>query len=113
MNLKSKMTNGEPVDARMLTRAHVNTQVDPEDVSILTIVPEMYTPNPTYGDGASGAACTELANVTGKVYQIPDCMPWNIYDGKVLFRLSSYEYSRSRAHEVTLYSQFPCFRYSV
>ena len=98
-NAELMLTNGAPVDAARLTRGSGNTQVDPENVSILEIVPEMYTPNPTYGDDASGAGCTELANVTKKEYKIPDCMPWNIYDGKILFRLSSYEYSRSRAHQ--------------
>ena len=91
------------VDASRFTRGKKNTQVDPENVSILDIVPEMYTPNPTYGAAATGAACTELANVTKKEYKIPDCMPWNIYDGKILFRLSSYEYSRSRAHQEQFY----------
>ena len=39
--------------------------------------------------------CTEVA----EPYGFPDCMPWTIYNGKILFRLSSYDYTRSRANE--------------
>ena len=66
---------------------------------MLGVVPEMYTPNPTYGDDATGAACTTKATVDGEEFNIPDCMPWAVFDGKILFRLSDYEYTRSRASE--------------
>lgn len=64
----------------------------------------MYTPNPTYTgttpqNTATGAACTELATVDGEEFNIPNCMPWAVFDGKILFRLSGYEYTRSRASD--------------
>ena len=55
--------------------------------------------NPTYGASASGASCEELAIVNDKMYNIPDCMPWGIFDGKIIFRLASYHYTNSRARD--------------
>ena len=69
---------------------------------MLGVVPEMYTPNPNqaYQDDANFAGqCTSLAQVDGTEFNIPDCMPWAVFDGKILFRLSGYEYTRSRASE--------------
>ena len=85
-------------------------QEDCGQCDMLGVVPEMYTPNPTYGDMATGAACTELARLDGKEYNIPDCMPWGIFDGKIIFRLASYEYTRSRAHQACQVTQYLCHR---
>ena len=82
-----------------LKKNRATTQEDCGQCSMLTVVPEMYTPNPTYGADATGAECTTLATVDGTEFNIPDCMPWAIFDGKILFRLSAYEYTRSRADE--------------
>ena len=80
-------------------------QEDCGQCDMLQVVPEMYWPNPTYGDSAVGAGCIELASVGGKTYNIPDCMPWGIFDGKIIFRLASYEYTRSRAAQACQVSQ--------
>jgi len=67
---------------------------------MLGVVPEMYTPNPIYQDDPNFAGtCENLASVDGETFNIPDCMPWAVFDGKILFRLSDYEYTRSRASE--------------
>ena len=69
---------------------------------MLGVVPEAYTPNPNsvyQNDANFDGQCTSLATVDGTEFNIPDCMPWAVFDGKILFRLSGYEYTRSRASE--------------
>ena len=88
--------------------SHRNTRIQEDcgQCDMLEVVPEMYTPNPTYGDSAVGAICSELARINGKEYNIPDCMPWGIFDGKIIFRLGSYEYTRSRAAQACQVTHF-------
>ena len=42
-------------------------QEDCGQCDMLQVVPEMYWPNPTYGDSAVGAGCIELASVGGRL----------------------------------------------
>ena len=103
----SRDEDGRPGSETDQARPASPVQEDCGQCDMLGVVPEMYTPNPTYGAMATGATCTELARLDGKEYNIPDCMPWGIFDGKIIFRLASYEYTRSRAHQACQVTQYP------
>ena len=59
---------------------------DPDSGPITDVIPEMMEPT---------GECSD----TAPIYGFPDCMPWRVYNGKILFRLSGYDYTRSRAND--------------
>ena len=65
---------------------------DPGDVPVTDVIDEQMEP---------AGECTQT-DPDWPDFQHQDCMKWTIYNGKILFRLSSYDYMRSRANEACM-----------